>query len=149
LQHIYGDLLPEKKALAANILQIGQAQFLPFGYTAATASIGANAYYYMPSSGCTTEVPCKIHISFHGCVQTIADIGTKYVEYTGFNSWAEANNIIVIYPQAVKSFFMPSNPNGCWDWWGYINGNYATNKGVQMVMVHNLVEHFKSNYVIE
>jgi len=147
LQTIYGKLHNYNNASSANVKQIPQAQFLPFGFTIASASIGSTGYYYMPSHGCQTTA-CKIHIAFHGCQQTTADIGTKYVEFTGYNNWAEANSIIVLYPQAAKSYFSPLNPNGCWDWWGYVNANYATNKGVQMVFVNNMVKFFESTYNI-
>ena len=31
--------------------------------------------------------------------------------------------------QAIKSYFNPTNPEGCFDWWGYTNDNYS-NKDV-------------------
>ena len=40
----------------------------------------------------------------------------------GYNAIAEANNIIVLYPQAVNSTL---NPRGCWDWWGYTSPAYG------------------------
>jgi len=55
----------------------------------------------------------------HGCAQTLADVDDDFVTKTGINEIAEANNIIVLYPQAKKSMITPSNPQGCWDWWGY------------------------------
>ncbi len=53
---------------------------------------------------------------FHGCLQTLEDIQDLFYTKTGYNEWAEANNIIVVYPQAKKSTVFPLNPNGCWDW---------------------------------
>lgn len=38
---------------------------------------------------------CRLHVVFHGCKQTINDIQEQYVENTGYNKWAESNNIIV------------------------------------------------------
>ncbi len=57
-----------------------------------------------------------LHMTFHGCQQTIADIGDAYYNHAGFNDWAESNNIVVVYPQAIKSLMLPSNPEGCFDW---------------------------------
>jgi hypothetical protein len=42
--------------------------------------------------------------------------------------------MVILYPQAKKSTLAPSNPNGCFDWWGYSDsaiskGNYVTKKG--------------------
>ena len=44
----------------------------------------------------------------------------------GYNEVGELNNIIILYPQAIATV---SNPNGCWDWWGYtvtFYGNYLS-----------------------
>ena len=32
-----------------------------------------------------------------------------------------------------------SNPNGCWDWWGYTGTAYATKAGAQMAAVHRML----------
>lgn len=39
-----------------------------------------------------------------------------FVKHAGYNGWAEANNIILLYPQTVSSDWNPANPQGCWDW---------------------------------
>lgn len=44
-------------------------------------------------------------------------LGDEYAYNTGYNEVGELNNIIMLYPQATLS--LGSNPNGCWDWWGY------------------------------
>ncbi len=36
-----------------------------------------------------------------------------FAVHAGYNDVAEANNIIVLYPQAINSTL---NPKGCWDW---------------------------------
>jgi len=46
--------------------------------------------------------------------------GTTYVKNTGYNQWADTNNIVVLYPQAFNG---NNNLNGCWDWWGYDDPN--------------------------
>ena len=40
----------------------------------------------------------------------------------GYIAIAEANNIIVLFPQVVNSTL---NPKGCWDWWGYTSPAYG------------------------
>jgi len=62
------------------------------------------------------------------------------------NEIAEANDIIVLYPQAKASSFSPSNPNGCFDWWGYTTNSflstgvkYATKAGPQMAAVAEMI----------
>ena len=48
----------------------------------------------------------------------------------GYIAIAEANNIIVLFPQAVNSIL---NPKGCWDWWGYTSSAYGTRTCIYMV----------------
>lgn len=52
--------------------------------------------------------------------------------------------MIVVYPQAIASTLSPSNPEGCFDWWGYndnylTKGEYAKKSGAQMIAVYNMV----------
>jgi len=105
LKHIYGDLSPRGEPKSSNLLTIDQSKFIPSGYTAKSISVAKNAFVYVPTGCVDKQIACKIHISFHGCLQTTADIGDKYYSHAGFNGWAESNNIIVLYPQAVKSSF--------------------------------------------
>lgn len=44
-------------------------------------------------------------------------INDEYVSHAGYNEVGEANNIIILYPQVQPTGL--TNPNGCWDWWGY------------------------------
>lgn len=102
-------------------------------------TMGETGYAYVPGS-CREGESCQVHISFHGCNQFADAVGTAYVEQTGLNRWADDNNMIVVYPQTRKSLFMPLNPQGCWDWWGYTGADYATAEGKQMVAVKAMVE---------
>ena len=49
-------------------------------------------------------------------------MGDVFAKHAGYNGVAEKNNIIVLYPQVVST---PTNPTGCWDWWGYTGPNYG------------------------
>lgn len=90
-------------------------------------------FVYIPT-GCAAGAACKLHIVFHGCKQGIDRLGDQYATTTGYNRWAEANEIVVLYPQAISRLF-EGNPNGCWDWWGYDDPEYATKNGPQMAAV--------------
>lgn len=74
---------------------------------------------------------------FTPLTQTIKDIDMQYVEHSGINRWADANDIVVLYPQAAS--IPDTNPYGCWDWWGYSGEDYASKLGVQMLTVNNLM----------
>ncbi|AMC33759.1 extracellular catalytic domain type 2 short-chain-length polyhydroxyalkanoate depolymerase [Janthinobacterium sp. B9-8] len=115
LKHIYGDLQPALPALSGKIVQFDQSEFIKSGYT----SMSDDAYLYVPKA-CEAET-CKVHVAFHGCEQGAEKIGNLFYGTTGYNELADANKIIVLYPQAKASygFFTPLNPKGCWDFWGY------------------------------
>ncbi|CAF5019046.1 unnamed protein product, partial [Rotaria sp. Silwood1] len=58
--------------------------------------------------------------------------GDVFATKAGYLEIAELNDIIVIFPQVRKSLMLPINPMGCWDWWGYSEVYYATQKAPQM-----------------
>lgn len=131
---LYGpDLYPASNAVSTNLLPFDQRPFIP----SALSSIGDTGYIYVPTA-CQTQ-SCHLHISLHGCEQTLGQVGPLYAQYTGFNEWAEANRIIVLYPYVQVSKSVPTNPNGCWDWWGYTNPLYGVKQGVQMKFIENLI----------
>jgi hypothetical protein len=140
LQHLYGSGLAKVDALAANLYEFDQTPY----YAGKMTSLDTIGYIYIPTA-CTTDGSsgspvCKLHVSFHGCLQTRALIGDMYAMHAGFNEWAEANNIIVVYPYAISSTFAPENPNGCFDWWGYTDPLYAIKEGVQIKFAARLIE---------
>ena len=57
-------------------------------------------------------------------------IGEDYVMHGGYNEVADANNIVILYPQAKRSLTIPYNPNGCFDWWGYNDGGLTSDYGM-------------------
>jgi len=145
LKAMYGDLKPPVNPILTNIVAIDQSRFTS-GATLASLSLGPEAYLYVPTGCKDATANCKLHIALHGCQQYKNVIGMKYVENTGYNGWAEANNIFILYPQATSSSISPSNPNGCWDWWGYINGNYANKNGPQVKMIKNMSDYVIATY---
>jgi len=138
LQYLYGNLSGKVTPINNNILEISQAKFIPGGLPPNSVGLYDSAYVYVPSS-CNSGALCALHISFHGCEQTIDLIGDKFYTYTGYNGWAEANDIIVLYPQAAVNALI--NPKGCFDWWGYAGTAYATKLGIQMATVKNMVNY--------
>jgi len=132
---LYGTLKTAVTAKPANLMKFSQTGY----FTGKATSIGDTGYIYVPTACADGKTTCRLHISFHGCEQTLDDIDNQYADKTGFNTWAEANNIIVLYPYAKKSMSMPSNPNGCWDWWAYTDKNYGTQDGVQMKFVRDMI----------
>jgi len=76
-----------------------------------------SGFLYVPKA--CKKGGCRLHVAYHGCLQGYEVIGDLYYTTTGYNAVADANNIVVLYPQAQPSTNKPFNPQGCWDFWGY------------------------------
>jgi poly(3-hydroxybutyrate) depolymerase len=144
LAHLYGNLKSPVTPIG-ELIKLDQSKYTPNNVNPASISMATYAYVYLPTQ-CHTKsnITCKLHISFHGCIQGSDIVSTTYVNHAGWNKWAESNNIIVLYPQTIVSLVNPINPQGCWDWWGYTSGNYAFKNSPQMVTVRNMI-----NYIIQ
>ncbi|MGH8501024.1 MAG: extracellular catalytic domain type 2 short-chain-length polyhydroxyalkanoate depolymerase [Gammaproteobacteria bacterium] len=132
LNHIHGGLKSPVEAPAANLKTFDQSAF------SSTQSLGAQAYIYVPSTCEDGNARCKLHVALHGCRQNKTVLGDEYARHAGYNEWAEANDIVVLYPQTGEDAV-----NQCWDWWGYtdpgVEQNYATKNGVQMAAIEAMI----------
>jgi poly(3-hydroxybutyrate) depolymerase len=99
------------------------------------AELMETAYLYVPSGCEDGDQPCALHLVLHGCDQSAEVVGTEFIELSGYLPWAEANGIVLAFPQVRKSRIAPMNPLGCWDWWGYTDENYASRSGKQLVVL--------------
>jgi poly(3-hydroxybutyrate) depolymerase len=136
LTAFFGRLEPRNDdRLRGQLVNFDQTEF----GAAASNSMDTNGYYFVPQR-CSERHPCGLVVAFHGCLQTQADIGTKFITESGIDEWADSNDIIVLYPYAVKSSTVPFNPQGCWDWWGYDDPNYALKSGTQTTIVYKMVQ---------
>lgn len=132
LRHIYGELHPPAAAPGGRLIEFNQHEFLP---NPTTHGLDASGFIYVPSS-CEGGEACRVHVAFHGCKQTADQIGDLFLTHTGYNHWADSNRIIVLYPQAHTT---STNPNACWDWWGYDDPNHVTRAGRQMAAVNAML----------
>ena len=62
----------------------------------------------------------------------------RRVPRANLDTYADTNNLEILYPQAIASI-VPYNPEGCWDWWGYDGPNFAVKSAPQMVAIMNMV----------
>ncbi|QNN55861.1 hypothetical protein H9K76_14770 [Diaphorobacter ruginosibacter] len=136
LQHLYGPLNARNAAALPedNFVEFNQAEFI------ANHGMGTTGWAYVPQSckaGSTTA--CRLHVVLHGCKQNLTDVQQKYVRNTGYNRWADTNNIVVLYPQTGTGA-----TNSCFDWWGYDSANYAKKSGPQMVAIKAMVDRLAS-----
>jgi hypothetical protein len=106
-----------------------------------------SGYAYVPKN-CSDGQQCKLHMAFHGCVQYHGKVGDAYILHSGYNKWADTNNMIIIYAQTIASSISPMNPNGCWDWWGYCGNptTYDTVKGSQMAAMRDIISRVSGGY---
>jgi hypothetical protein len=95
------------------------------------------AYLYVPPACGEADNSCALHLVLHGCAQSAETVGTEFIELSGYLPWAEANDIVMAFPQVKPSMVAPINPHACWDWWGYTGDDYAKRNGKQM---HTLVD---------
>ncbi|MBY0517055.1 MAG: hypothetical protein K2P81_09115 [Bacteriovoracaceae bacterium] len=139
LNHLIGPLKNKKAANSSRVFSFPQAH----GLDPAVLSLAKTGFAYVPVECESKESNCQLHVAFHGCRQTIDDVGMDYVMNTGYNAWAESNKVVILYPQAVRNFFL-GNPRGCWDWWGYTGPLYHTKDGPQMRMIARVIELWRS-----
>jgi poly(3-hydroxybutyrate) depolymerase len=103
---------------------------------AADAGLSDTAYLYIPAACQEGENACALHLVLHGCAQSAVQLGTAFMEQSGYLPWAEANNIVLAFPQVISG---ATNPYACWDWWGYTGENYRWRDGAQMSVLVNWV----------
>lgn len=121
--------------LRGSLMQFDQTEF----GAAAANSMDTRGYVFVPRS-CAQGQTCGFVLALHGCLQGRAQIGDKFVTESGLNEWADTNGIIVLYPYAIESTGVAFNPQGCWDWWGYDDPNYAVKSGTQLGIVYKMVQ---------
>ncbi len=101
-------------------------------------------WLYVPSD-CAAGARCALHVAFHGCKQGQGYVGygSRFVRHAAYAEWADANQVVVLFPQAVSIPYL--NPDGCWDWWGYTDEKYATKQGMQIAAVRAMVDALTSS----
>lgn len=141
LQHIYGALHPPTAGpLGGTIRSFDQNRYTG-SHIADALSMADQGYVYVPKA-CDDGAACRVHVALHGCEQDVGTIGRLFIEKTGYNAWADANQIIVLYPQTKVSDLLPYNPKACWDWWSYIDhgDGYVTKAGLQIAAIKNMLD---------
>ncbi len=140
LKWLYGALNARNVAtLAGSFVNFNQQSFWGNGDPTAHG-MADDGWAYVPAN-CTAGQACKLHVVFHGCKQNVATVGSRFYRNSGYNQWADSNNMIVLYPQASAT---PANPNGCWDWFGYDDVNFPGKSGGQMVAIKTMIDRIVS-----
>jgi poly(3-hydroxybutyrate) depolymerase len=133
LQQIYGPLRAKVSVPSGEFIVFDQREFtrdLP------SHGLGRSGVAYVPA-GCRASRGCRVHVIFHGCKQHRERVGEVFVKDTGFPAWADANRLVLLYPQVTTTTV---NPQACWDWWGYTGRDYHTRSGPQIEAVRRMLD---------
>lgn len=132
LKRMYGPLSPRAAEPRGTFLEFDQRPFLA-GH--AEHGMEKRGVVYIPPA-CAETATCRVHVAYHGCSQGRAVAGDAFIRQSGFANWADANALIILYPEAAASAV---NPQGCWDWWGYTGSDYLTREAPQIQIVHAML----------
>ena len=136
LKWIYGPLNAKNAGtLTGSFINFDQSPFWG-NFNPNAYSMASSGYAYVPAA-CSAGQACKLHVAFHGCLQSASVAGTAFYQNAGYNRWADTNRIIVLYPQTIVT---TNNPGGCWDWWGYEDVNFPAKSGGQMVAIKTMID---------
>lgn len=139
LAHLMGPVNAPAATPAGTLTQFDQNQYAPGG-AAKPISMDEKGYVYVPDS-CDNGSTCKLIVALHGCKQgySYQGFGTTFIDKAYLNEYADTNSLIVLYPQAIATATL-DNPNGCWNWWGYLGDSaYAKHGGKQIETIMAMV----------
>ncbi|WP_169814739.1 extracellular catalytic domain type 2 short-chain-length polyhydroxyalkanoate depolymerase [Nocardia crassostreae] len=146
LGKLTGGVAAPAATLGGKLVQFDQNAYAPGG-NANAISMDAKAFAYVPQS-CTDGATCTLMVALHGCKQGFSyqGFGDAFMKYAYLNEYADTNAMIVLYPQAIPlSTASTTNPNGCWNWWGYGgDAAYAWHGGKQMESIMSMVAELTS-----
>jgi hypothetical protein len=110
--------------------------------------LASTGFVYIPDA-CKKGNRCRLHIALHGCtmMQLNPAMNLNFTLNLNLNAWADANNLVVLYPQN-GGYFEYKNvtttsfqqATGCWDSYGQTGPLYATKKGLQMSAIARMCD---------
>ena len=134
LRWIYPDLVGRPGPAAGRRIVFDQTEFLA---GAVGWGVAREGVAYVPAD-CEAVPGCRVHIVFHGCLQsrTTDGIGDLFIERTGYMRYADANRIVLLYPQTNAN----TAPNSCWDWWGHASSDHLSQSAPQLAAVRAMLD---------
>jgi len=135
LEKMYGPLQEPNAKAAYGTPQL--KQFDQTEFADPSAKMLSYGHVYIPEACTKKDAQCRLHIALHGCMQSPNLVARSFVEEAGYNPWAEANGIVILYPAVTMSAM---NGAGCWDWWGYTGKNYATRSAPQLAAIIKMID---------
>lgn len=136
LGQFYGPLQPKtSRPLRGQLIEFDQKEFFD-DRDPAEHGIADSGWAFVPAD-CPAGAACEAVVALHGRMQDYTKVGDNFIRRSGPNEWADANRIVVLYPQTISKPL--KNLNG-WDWWGYDDDAYAVRQGRQMRAVKAMVD---------
>lgn len=155
LRWLYPGAISSAQGDAGQLVEFDQRPYTDgLGYT----GLGDTGYVFVPSACTHAGSRCRLHVVFHGCRQAREStdgqggtVGDLFARHAGYNLWAAASGIVVLYPQVRPVdlgnplITYQNNPRGCWDFWGYTQpvafiSRQVTNMAPQMLAVRAMIE---------
>jgi poly(hydroxyalkanoate) depolymerase family esterase len=101
-------------------------------------SAGSRPYKLYVPSGYSSGTAVPLLVVLHGCTQDPDNIAAG----TRFNTLADANNFLVLYPQQTSTY----NSTECWNW--FTTPNQSRGSG-EPAIIAGMVDYVKTNYTID
>lgn len=110
-----------------------------------------NGLVYVPDFCKLDDAKCPVHVALHGCAMGINSnynqldgrlYGDQFAIDTGYLQHAVREGVIVLMPQAQSGHL---NENGCWDFRGFTDFYFDTNKGIQPSIINDMVTRIMSS----
>ena len=141
LRHFYGESVrPRVRARLGGLRWVDQWAHLPPSAeprgNASTLLRWGLAYVPAACEG-PASARCRVHVNYHGCTKNSWPERLVWARSIHLNEYAEANALLVVYPQAAGSV---SSGEGCFNWASYEDDPlFDTARGVQLQTVSRLV----------
>jgi poly(3-hydroxybutyrate) depolymerase len=134
LRWIYPDLVGRPEPARGRRIVFDQTEFLP---GAVGWGVAREGVAYVPPA-CESMSGCRVHIVFHGCLQsrTTDGIDDLFIERTGYMRYADSNRLVLLYPQTNAN----TAPNSCWDWWGHAASDHLSRRAPQLSAVKAMLD---------
>jgi len=135
----------EEPDAGGKLVSFDQVEFVPeWRRVLGNDSLARLGYLYVPRR--CRHGGCRLHVALHGCRQAATASNQDFARYAGYNAWATRHAAVILYPQVGPTDYawyapwLPLNPEGCWDWWGYSGADYAVRSGVQIKAIAAMIE---------
>lgn len=131
LEAIYGPLPAAPGETSGRTIVFAQSAYAPAG----DSGLAEEGVAFIPET-CARQAGCAVHVVFHGCKQGRPAVGDTFIKTSGYQRWAGAGRLILVFPQIEANTI---NPNGCWDWWGYTGRDFLTREAPQIAAVRRML----------